>query len=66
MEVSLNINFEEMTQNEIMDIDGGIGLLAAAAAVAGVCAAGHGCYQIGVAVGKFVNIDNCETREARS
>ena len=54
MEMSLNKNFEEISQDEIMDIDGGIGVLAAAAAVAGVCAAGYGCYQIGVAVGKFV------------
>ena len=54
MDTSLNNSFSEMTQNEIMEIDGGIGLLGAAAAVAGVCAAGYGCYQIGVAVGKFV------------
>lgn len=53
MEMNSNVKFCEMTQDDMMVIEGGNGLLAAAAAVTAICAAGYGCYQLGVAVGKM-------------
>ncbi len=54
MENVMNYGFVELSANETEDIDGGIGFLAACAAVTAVCAAVGGCYKVGTGIGKFI------------
>lgn len=54
MEMTKNGAFVELSDNEMMNVDGGITFLTACAAVAGVCAAVAGCYKAGAAIGKFI------------
>ena len=55
MEMKISNGFYEMSENEMNAVDGGMTVLGAAAVVTAVCAAGYGCYQIGEAVGKFID-----------
>lgn len=54
MDKVMENGFVELSAIELNDVEGGIGFLAACAAVAGVCAAVGGCYKAGTAIGKFI------------